>query len=100
MKFGKKIFIWASPLPLLLFFALSIYVRRYDGWGAWAAAPMLLPPVFLSFLMLITGGGLILHSRKIKESLVGLLVATLVAGSLFIFLLARATLMELARSFL
>ncbi|MGV7220931.1 MAG: hypothetical protein ACQ9MH_05370 [Nitrospinales bacterium] len=100
MEFGKKIFIWISPLPLILFFALSIYVSRYEGWGAWAAAPMLLPPVFLSFIMLITGVGFTIHSRKLRESTVSLVLATSIAGSLFIFLLGRAVLKELAKSFL
>ena len=99
MRLAKKIFIWSCPLPLLIFLALSFYLRRYDGWGAWAAAPMLLPPVFLSFFMLIAGAGLAVHSRKSDESGVALIVASLVAGSLFLFLLARAAFMELARSF-
>ncbi len=29
----QKIFIWTSPLPLLLFWGLSIYVNQYEGWG-------------------------------------------------------------------
>ena len=100
MSLVKNIYIWSCPLPLILLFALSVYIRKYDGWGAWAAAPMLLPAVLLSFIMLITGLGFIVHSRKLKESSGRLIIATLVAGSLFLFLLVRATLMELARSFL
>ncbi len=100
MSLGKKIYIWSSPLPLILFFALSLYVQKYEGWGAWAAAPMLLPPVFLSLIMLVTGLGFTLHSRKMQESSGGLIIATFVAGALFIFLLVRAVLMELAKSFL
>lgn len=100
MEVGKKIYTWSSPLPLILFFALSIYVSKYEGWGAWAAAPMLLPPVFLSFVMLVTGVGLIFHSRKLQESSGRLYFATLISSSLFLFLLGRAALMELAKSFL
>lgn len=41
-----------------------IYVGRYDGWGAWAAAPMLLLPIGLSALMAAVGLGLCLGELK------------------------------------
>lgn len=37
-------------------------VEQYDGWGAWAAAPLLLVPVALSALLV--GVGLLLISRS------------------------------------
>lgn len=99
MRLGKKIFIWTCALPPLLFWALWLYAGTFEGWGAWAAGPMLIPPLFLSFAMLITGTGLVIHSRKLNESAAGLIIATLVAGSLFLYMLAKAAFMELARSF-
>jgi len=99
MSLAKKLYIWSCPLPLILLFALSLYIRKYDGWGAWAAAPMLLPAVLLSLIILVTGLGFIVHSRKSQERSGRLIIATLVAGALFIFLLLRAILMEIERSF-
>ncbi len=96
---GKKIFIWACPLPQLVFWPLWFYVETFEGWGAWAAGPMLIPPIILSFFMLIIGAGLIVHSRKSNESAVGLTIATLIASSLAIFFLVKGAFMELARSF-
>jgi hypothetical protein len=47
-------------------FAAWIYARsvvdRYDGWGAWAAAPLLLLPVAVSALFV--GVGLFLVGRR------------------------------------
>lgn len=37
-------------------------IDRYDGWGAWAAAPLLLVPVAASALLV--GVGLLLASRS------------------------------------
>ena len=43
-----RVFILISWIPLGLFIATSIYVRQYDGWGAWAAAPLFLVPLAAS----------------------------------------------------
>ena len=37
--------------------AMTSYVSRFDGWGAWAAAPLLLVPPALS--VLVTGIGVL-----------------------------------------
>ena len=96
---AKKIFIWTSALPQLSFWALWFYTETFDGWGQWAAGPMLIPPIFLSLVMLITGAGFVVHSRKMNESGAGLIIATLVAGSLALWVLVKGIAMELARSF-
>jgi hypothetical protein len=48
--------------------ALWIWARavagRYDGWGAWAAAPLLLVPVAVSFLFV--GTGFLLVGRPVR----------------------------------
>jgi hypothetical protein len=44
-----RYFIMSSWIPLASFVAMSLYVRQYDGWGAWAAAPLLLLPLAVSF---------------------------------------------------
>jgi hypothetical protein len=49
-------------LPLASLVAVEIYVRNFDGWGAWATAPLFLVPFLLS--LVIGGAGI---SRCIRE---------------------------------
>lgn len=43
---GLAITFWLPPASLL---AVEIYAGNYDGWGAWATAPLFLVPFLLSF---------------------------------------------------
>lgn len=52
---GSRLYRALSWLPLAALLAGFAYVGRYDGWGRWAAAPLLLVPVFLSALMALFG---------------------------------------------
>jgi len=52
---GSRFYRALSWLPLAALLAGFAYVDRYDGWGRWAAAPLLLVPVFLSALMALFG---------------------------------------------
>jgi len=49
-------------IPAALWLYARLATERYDGWGAWAAAPMLLFPVAISAMFV--GVGLLLASRK------------------------------------
>ena len=85
---GRRVFLWASPLPLLLHFVALWYVGRYGGWGAWAAAPRLLPAIILSLGMFLTGLAFWYQRRERgRDSL--LLAATMLAGSVAIYYLFR-----------
>jgi hypothetical protein len=42
-------------MPLILLGVTEVYVRRFDGWGAWAAAPILLVPGAISLAIVIWG---------------------------------------------
>ena len=46
---------WLCWMPLILQGVTEVYVRRFDGWGAWAAAPMLLVPGIISLAIVIWG---------------------------------------------
>ena len=48
---GSRLFRALSWLPLAALVAGFFYMDQYDGWGRWAAAPLLLVPVFLSVVM-------------------------------------------------
>lgn len=88
-----NIFIWTSPFPLLIFWGLSIYVNRFEGWGQWAAAPMLLIPIFLSLLMGGVGVVLIVQARKQRAPTANLWASTLMASSLFLYYLVKGILL-------
>jgi hypothetical protein len=42
-------------LPLASLLAVELYIRDLDGWGAWAAAPLLLVPGLISLSIAILG---------------------------------------------
>jgi hypothetical protein len=70
---------WA---PAALWAATLLYLRPYDGWGAWAAAPLLLPSLLLS----VAAGacGAFLLGRAIVRRLPldpGVLAASLLGGA-------------------
>ncbi len=95
----RKIFIWTSPLPLLISWGLSIYLRQFEARGRWAGAILFLGPVFLSLLMTVIGVVLIVQARKQKAPVTNLWFSTLMAGSLFLYALVVMTAQELIKSF-
>jgi hypothetical protein len=78
-----------SPLPLALHLLAMWYVGRFDGWGAWAAAPILLPTIILSAGIFLTGIALWYQRRRSERDPL-LLAATILAGSVALFYLIRA----------
>jgi hypothetical protein len=46
---------WLCWLPLASLLAVEVYVRGFDGWGAWAAAPLLLVPGLISLALVVAG---------------------------------------------
>ena len=87
---GRRVFLWASPLPLLLHYVALWYVGQYDGWGAWTAAPLLLPAIMLSLGMFLTGIAFWYQGRRRRGRDPLLVAATVLAGSVAIFYLFRA----------
>lgn len=57
------LFVWTSWIPLTALVAVDLYVDRFEGWGQWAAAPLLLAPVILSGVFVLVGVGLTLRDR-------------------------------------
>lgn len=95
----QKIFIWTSPLPLLTYWLGMMYVRQFDGWGRGAAGILLLGPILLSLLMGVMGIILIVKARKRQESTANLWFSTLMAGSMALFFIFKALILELVKSF-
>ena len=44
-----------AALPLTSWAAVSVYASRFDGWGAWAAAPLFLIPIALGVVGALSG---------------------------------------------
>ena len=86
---SRRIFLWTSPVPLGLHLLALWYVGRFDGWGAWASAPLLLPAMILSAGMLLAGIAIWLDRRRRGRDL-ALLAATALAGSVALFYFVRA----------
>jgi arsenate reductase len=95
-----KIYSILSPLPLVLLALISIYVKQFDGWGAWAAAPLLIPPFILSFVQGLWGILLIRQAKREDVPQRKLMSATLLAGSLAILAILKIGWMEFRSSFL
>lgn len=95
----QKIFIWTSPLPLLTFWGLSIYVNQFEGWGQWAAGIILLIPVLLSLVMGVMGVVLIVCAKKKQAPVANLWLSTLMAGSVGLYILAKGIVQEFTKSF-
>ena len=47
----RKVVTGLAFCPLLVLIGVEISVSNYDGWGAWAAAPLLLVPAILGFAL-------------------------------------------------
>jgi hypothetical protein len=46
---------WFYWLPLASLIGIELYIRNFDGWGAWASAPLLLVPAIISLPIVILG---------------------------------------------
>jgi len=74
----RSFLLWTSWLPLASFVWANHYVDQFEGWGQWAAAPILLGPVFLSALFVVAGA--LVVRREQAEG--GVLASTWVALAL------------------
>ena len=95
----QKIYIWTSPLPLLAFWGISIYLGQFEGWGKSAGAVLFLGPILLSSVMVVIGVVLIVQARKKSEPVANLWLSTLMAGSLGLYIMAKGIVQELTKSF-
>jgi len=84
----RKIFIWTSPIPLLIFWGLWIYAKQVKGWEIFGIMLLFTVPLALSLLMTVMGIVLIVRARKKSEPTANLWFSALLAGSLLLFILA------------
>jgi len=80
----SRLYVAISPAPLLLFVLFLRYLGRLEGWGAWAAAPMVLPVIGLSAVVGIYGIHLAVRAPNARWRTI-LTVAAILAGSVAIW---------------
>jgi len=86
----RRVVVSSSWVPLALYLTASIYTRRFEGWGQWAAASIFIPAVVSSAVLGALGAILLAHSwlRKGRFDR-ALCVSTLLASSIVLFLWVR-----------
>lgn len=91
----RRFFLYSAWAPPALWAATLLYLRRFEGWGAWAAAPLILP----SFAASVVWGilGVVLLGRAVareRRADLPVLSATLVSGAAAFYYLLRALLLS------
>ena len=86
----RRLFIYSSWLPPVVWIAAWIDLRHAEGWGAWAAASGLVPIYFASVAWGACGL-LLLVVKAVRERRLdrAVLVATLVSGGVALYYLPR-----------
>jgi hypothetical protein len=84
-----RIYVLISPTPLLLFALVLNYMSGLEGWGAWAAGPMILPVVAFSAGLGLYGLNLAVRAASVRWRTV-LTATAVLAGSVAIWLSVQA----------
>lgn len=84
----RRLYVLFSPTPLLLFVLVYSYMGRLEGWGAWAAAPMLLPAAAFSAAYGVYGIWLSARAGSVRWRTL-LSASAVLAGSVAIWLLVQ-----------
>ena len=100
MTKSDRWFVGLSWIPIVTFVVTIIYIRGFDGWVRWAAAPLLIPAVLLSFVLGLTGMLFVRRAKRQKRPTGGLVAATLVSGLLAFWFMFRAFIGWFSSSFL
>ena len=85
MPLFRRIF-W---LPAACLVAVELYARNFDGWGAWATAPLFLLPLLLSLAIGAAGAGDVFREARSGNSRISTLIFTAVALSPFAWFMVR-----------
>ena len=82
-------FRWFCLLPLASLVAIEIYLGGFDGWGAWASAPLLLLPALFSVPVVLWGVVRIRGGRRTGVSTLATVGWTIVAGLPLLWMAVR-----------
>ncbi len=86
----ERFYLGLCWLPPVLYGLALVAVDQYEGWGQWAAAPLLLPPLALCVAWLIGGAALLWRSGSGPRARTLLTGAALLGGSPALILILRA----------
>ncbi len=76
-------------LPAACLVAVELYARNFDGWGAWATAPLFLLPMVLSLAIAAAGARDVFSELRSGGPRSATLILTTVAVSPFAWLMVR-----------
>lgn len=71
---------WLCWLPLASLVGIELYVGNFDGWGAWASAPLLLVPAIVSLPIVILGLSDCIAATRARAPLLAVSLLTLVSA--------------------
>ncbi len=85
----RRLYLRFCWLPAVLWAGSLFALRGYDGWGAWAAAPLLLPAIILSLLQgasgLIVVAWIMLQEKRLDVMLAA--ASLMAAGPILYYLI-------------
>jgi len=76
-------------VPTACLVAIEIYASNFDGWGAWATAPLFLVPLVLSLTIASAGAVQCLFEFRAGSTRLSSIVFTFLAGLPLLWLLVR-----------
>jgi hypothetical protein len=86
----RRTLLWLCWLPPVLYVLGLAYVERFEGWGQWAAAPVLLPALVTSVTLGVVGAYLVLAAlRRDRRFDWALLAGTALASSVVLYVWLR-----------
>jgi hypothetical protein len=85
----RQRFLLTSWIPLACLAAVLWYLKQFDGWGSWGAAPLFLPVISLSAIAGLLGIVLCFRQWRNGHRDFRLFAATLLAGSVALYYCIR-----------
>ena len=76
-------------LPVACLIAVELYARNFDGWGAWATAPLFLLPFVLSLAIAGAGAYQIFSEFRSGNARLSTIVLTTVSVCPVVWLMVR-----------
>ena len=80
---------WSFWIPVASLFGVEIYASNFDGWGAWATAPLFLIPLVLSLVIAGVGAVRCILECRARSCRLSTVVFTVVAALPILWLLVR-----------
>ena len=95
MNIAKKIYIIISVFPSIIFAGLWIWLQSLEGWGAGAAAILLMWPISMSALFTAIGILLVFFTKRRQQKITSLIFATVLSSLPFLWFIYKWLMDEL-----